>query len=428
MHKFLLFVALLLVLGSSVPLAAPTGAAVLPDESAFRRVWERTDGPVANGAVQRTWYWGPEPFITLDENYTEGVGGTRRVQYWDKGRMEISHPNDDPLSPWYVSSGLLPLEMIAGRIQMGDTRFERRAAAEIPIAGDPDAQSNPDAPTYADFLGVTTVALDSRLQPILASPLGPVAGDSAAPPRFGDLVAEAVLPDGTVDRRPELASAYPGTRLIYYDGVLSHNIPQVFWDFLQQVGIVQINGENRQDMLIDWLYMVGHPASEPYWVTTNVDGVPQDLLVQVYERRILTYNPQNPPGWQVEMGNVGQHYYAWRYELTEPPPPPNFIRPDNINARVEPAEGPAGTDFAVTLFGFSPNEEVSIWLTFPDASVLEAPERGKANANGEATLFGSAPITVFTDASDPIGVWALTGQGANSGTTSIAYFTVFPPE
>jgi len=35
--------------------------------------------------------------------------------------------------------------------------------------------------------------------------------------------------------------------------------------------------------------------------------------VQVFERRVLTYTPGNPPGWDVEAGNVGLHYYEWRY-------------------------------------------------------------------------------------------------------------------
>lgn len=414
---------LLVLLAIALPARAAT-----PDESAFRRVWERTDAPVANGTVERTWYWGPEPLQTLDEDYVEGFEGKRRVQYWDKGRMEISNPNDDPDDPWYVTSGLLSIEMIAGQIQVGDTKFERRRAAEIPIAGDPDREVNPDAPTYADFVDVTTVLLDSRLQPVLADPIGPVAADHAAPPRFGDLVAEAINGNGEVSRRPELAAAYPGTRLVYYDGVLSHNIPQVFWDFLQAVGPVQVNGEERQDLLMDWLYVMGHPASEPYWVTTNVDGAAQDILVQVYERRILTYNPNNPPQWQVELGNIGRHYFAWRYELTEPPPPINFLRPDNVNATVEPQEGPAGTTFAVTLFGFEPGEDVSIWLTFPDQSVQEAPELGLANDNGEAVLFGETPISIFTSAEAPLlGVWALTGQGNRSGNIAIGYFTVTEP-
>jgi hypothetical protein len=197
---------------------------------------------------------------------------------------------------------------------------------------------------------------------------------------------------------------------------------------LQQVGTVQINGEQRQDLLVDWLYLIGHPASEPYWVTTNIDGEPHDLLVQVFERRVLTYNPANPPGWQVEMGNVGRHYHLWRYELTSPPPAPNFDRPANVSATVAPQEGPAGTTFAVTLAGFAPGEQVSIWLTYPDDAVLEAPELAVATENGEAALFGEAPIQVFTGADDAVGVWALTGTGARSGHMATAYFTVLPPE
>ena len=42
-------------------------------------------------------------------------------------------------------------------------------------------------------------------------------------------------------------------------------------------------------------------------------GVERDVLVQIYERRVLTYTPANPPEWQVEMGNVGRHYYLWRH-------------------------------------------------------------------------------------------------------------------
>jgi hypothetical protein len=36
-------------------------------------------------------------------------------------------------------------------------------------------------------------------------------------------------------------------------------------------------------------------------------------MIQMYERRALTYVPTNPDGWQVEMANIGQHYYDWRY-------------------------------------------------------------------------------------------------------------------
>jgi hypothetical protein len=43
--------------------------------------------------------------------------------------------------------------------------------------------------------------------------------------------------------------------------------------------------------------------------------------MQCFERRCLTYTPANPLAWRVEMGNVGLHYYAWRYDGDTPEPP-----------------------------------------------------------------------------------------------------------
>jgi hypothetical protein len=70
----------------------------------------------------------------------------------------------------------------------------------------------------------------------------------------------------------------------------------------------------------DWLFAFGHPISEPYWVRTKIGGTEQWVLLQLFERRTLTYTPANAPAWQVEMGNVGQHYYTWRYSVYENPP------------------------------------------------------------------------------------------------------------
>jgi hypothetical protein len=52
---------------------------------------------------------------------------------------------------------------------------------------------------------------------------------------------------------------------------------------------------------------------EPVWISIQVNGENRSVLFQAFERRTLTYTPSNPPGWQVEMGNVGLHYYLWRY-------------------------------------------------------------------------------------------------------------------
>jgi hypothetical protein len=311
MKRNILFLGVLIVLlASTLHTIHRVTATPEPDESAFYRLWERTDAPVMKNTVDRTWYWGPAPMVTLNEGYVEGYEGQRRVQYWDKGRMEISNPNESPANPWYVTAGLLPLEMISGQVQVGDQQFDVIGASQVPIAGDP----NPDnmyAPTYASFASVTTVPAHYQITGAGLSVYGTA-------PRYGDLVDETLDVYGNVGTRPDLATMHPGTRLVYYDSILGHNIPVVFWDFLQRVGKVQINGEERTDLLVDWQYVMGHPASEPYWVRTKVKHVEQDILVQVYERRVLTYNPNNPPGWEVEMGNVGQHYYKWRYGMAEP--------------------------------------------------------------------------------------------------------------
>jgi hypothetical protein len=72
--------------------------------------------------------------------------------------------------------------------------------------------------------------------------------------------------------------------------------------------------------VFDPLATLGRPISEAYWAAVTVGGQSRLVLVQLFERRILTYNPANPPAFQVEMGNVGRHYVAWRYGAAGPGP------------------------------------------------------------------------------------------------------------
>jgi hypothetical protein len=48
-------------------------------------------------------------------------------------------------------------------------------------------------------------------------------------------------------------------------------------------------------------------------VRVPVAGIERPVLVQLFERRLLTYNPANPAATRVEMGNAGRHYWQWRY-------------------------------------------------------------------------------------------------------------------
>ncbi|MBN9386940.1 MAG: PD40 domain-containing protein [Chloroflexi bacterium] len=274
-----------------IPVAAPTGQGGFADP-AFNKVWSRTDAPVANGQTSRTWLWGDKPGQALQESYQEAPGGSRLVQYFDKSRMELTNPGGDASSKWYVTNGLLAKELITGQMQIGDNRFESRSPAQLPLAGDALAV-NPDAPTYASLQNLASTSANQ-------------------PDMTGKPIGQFLLKDGTLGSLP--GDLVGKATFGQYNAQTGHNIAAVFWNFLTQTrGPVLENGQTVQGDVVDWLFSVGLPLTEPYWTTAKVAGVEREVLVQAFERRVLTYTPANPAAYQVEMGNVGLHYYTWRY-------------------------------------------------------------------------------------------------------------------
>lgn len=256
----------------------------------FRGVWQRTDRPIAEGQLTqpRSWLWGPQPITAAhSEPYADSPGGQRQVQYFDKSRMELN----DPASR-QVTNGLLVVEMLSGQIQIGDSQFRQGTPAEQAVAGDP-TEVNPNGPTYASFRSV-------------AFPVN----TTKAPNRRGQRVTSVLARSGSVSDDPSLAGY--NVTLESYDDTLGHNVPQVFTDFFVQRGLVYENGY-RDGQVFDAIFAVGLPLSEPYWARVKVGGVEKDVLMQAFQRRVLTYTPDNPDGFKVEMGNVGQHYLRWRY-------------------------------------------------------------------------------------------------------------------
>lgn len=261
-------------------------AAPVIGNAAFSRVWDRQDRAVAEQVTGRSWTWGPAPISDLiREDYAEAPEGKRSVQYFDKSRMEINNPAGDPSSVWYVTNGLLPVELITGRMQLGDAKFEFRGPAQVSAMGDPES-----FPTYADLLPV--------YQPWGTA--GPNPGDVGKPATgFLNL-------GGRITGFNDFAND-PGT-------VLNNiGVAKVFEDFMNQQGLVSENGRYVNGKVYDPLFVFGYPVTGAYWVKTKVGGKEVPVLFQVFERRVLTYNPANPPAFKVEMGNVGQHYRLWRY-------------------------------------------------------------------------------------------------------------------
>ena len=278
-------VALVVLLASS----SSTAASAPISGSAFTGVWNRTDYPVSTGTVQRTWLWGPAANSpALSEPYAESPNGSRTVQYFDKSRMEVTQPSGDSTSPWYVTNGLLAKEMVTGQMQVGNSSFVPHQPADVNVAGDANDASGP---TYATFTGLLN-------QP---------------PHSDGYVVSEQVLRDGQVVTNNTYASNYHVTLAVQVPDT-NHSVAAPFWTFMNSSGTIWDGTKYTQGaMFQNPFYATGFPITEPYWTTVMVGGVQKDVLIQIFERRVLTYTPSNPAGWQVESGNVGQHYYQWRY-------------------------------------------------------------------------------------------------------------------
>ncbi len=284
----------------------------------FGEVWRASDEAVASGRAARSYTWGPSPWFDYKEFYRQSPNGLRQVQYFDKARMEINNPS--VVGARGVTNGLLTVEMVSGRLKTGDTiGFEdnvQRQPANVPVAGDP-GNENPSAPTYASFQGVATIDNGYR-----------------DPDRIGQRVGSVLDKSGNRTNNAELAKD-PATEIVTYNTITGHNVPRVFRDFIQ-------NGP------VDGTFAFGYPITDAYWVRAKVAGVDKDVLVQLYERRVVTYTPSNAAAFRVEMGNVGQHYFQWRYpHLGQPWQPGEY---GNFNLPVAFASKRATADHWETFY------------------------------------------------------------------------------
>jgi len=359
----------------------PGGTANFPfAHPAFQRVWERTDAPVKSGQVSRTWFWGPGPnTVGLIEAYREGPGGRHLVQYFDKSRMEINNPNANQTDPFFVTNGLLTVDLISGSIQEGDATFREFHPACIPMSGD---FGDTLAPTYFAFQKVS------------------VNGDRVdthqATSRVGQPITATIDRNGNVGNDPSKANIQ-GVQVSQFISETKHNIPAVFWNFLNEQGPVRnAQGQVVQEQLIQpWFFASGYPISEPYWARATISGTVRDVLIQAYERRALTYVPNNPPGFQVEMANIGQHYFDWRYRNF------GYCAGSTVTPPGQPTVAPTGT-------------------VFPDTTGTPA-ATGTAGATGTAVATGTAGATgtaVATGTAGAAGTATTTPSPAATGTAT----------
>jgi hypothetical protein len=72
-------------------------------------------------------------------------------------------------------------------------------------------------------------------------------------------------------------------------------VPRYFWSYI-----------NRADLFPGgWLHDIGLPMTAAISVRASKNGQQRDIVIQAFERAVLTLDPKNPPAWQVERGNLG---------------------------------------------------------------------------------------------------------------------------
>jgi lipoprotein-anchoring transpeptidase ErfK/SrfK len=168
--------------------------------------------------------------------------GALPVQYFDKGRLE-DHSATVADPAWQVQRGRLTVELI-----------ERAPAFKV----------SGSTTSYGEIK-----ALSANMH---------------APPEWFT-GGSGLLDDGTV--------------FVPYDATLrpayGYIVPQYFWQYL-----------NRADLFPGgWLAVAGLPLSDVFPTIVYKNGAPRQVMMQPYERIVLTYDAMNAPDWQVEMGNIG---------------------------------------------------------------------------------------------------------------------------
>jgi hypothetical protein len=135
----------------------------------------------------------------------------------------------------------------------------------------------------------------------------------------------------------------------------------------------------------------------------------QTYTVQYFERRRFELH-----GDQVLLGLLGRevHDFAPAVDICTQVP-------ESVSAAVKPNCGPAGTVFSAIGGGFTKNENIGVYVTAPDQTVIGAPFQVQADGSGTSSV-----VTFSTQPGFPSGIYAISFEGVKSHHKAIAYFRV----
>ena len=184
----------------------------------------------------------------------------------------------------------------------------------------------------------------------------------------------------------------------------------------------------------------GYPISDEMQERSDTDG--KTYTVQYFERAVFELHPELQPPNNVLLSLLGRFQYDRKYgpkttpgpgrgnpSPTVPPAPPT-VDPNTTcegipaarNATVRPNCGPRGTTFEFSGTGFQPGENVGIYVTAPDQSVIGADFQVIASDAGNV-----GGVFLTSNSAFPLGVYAVTYEGTSSRRTAIAYFKIIGP-
>jgi len=240
-------------------------------------VREANGTPFASPAFEQLWIqhqraqldlWGQAPLAWRIEPYADSPGGRRLVQYFDRGRMELTTLAS--VNRTSVTQGRLAWELTTGNIAIGSDLFVHRPPPDLPIDG---GAADPRVPTYA------------TLAQLVAQP----ASDRTANSQTVDTWITA---DGS---REQTAPPVP-IRLSRYIATTRHNLPDVTVSLFDRSPL----GPEA------WIDVFGYPISEPFWAYYRRGETALPSLIQVFERRILVYTPSLPADQRFTLVNTGR--------------------------------------------------------------------------------------------------------------------------
>jgi hypothetical protein len=194
----------------------------------------------------------------------------------------------------------------------------------------------------------------------------------------------------------------------------------------------------------------GYPVSDEFNEVSDLNG--QTYKVQYFQRAVFEYHPEEKPEFQVLLSQLGTFQYRKKYlqpAATAVPATPTTAPvqatavPTNTPApqatAVPPTASPCsdvppsqkmaqnnncatrGYTFQFIGQGFTPGERVGAYLTDPHGDVFGAQFQLTANGAGLAGI-----VSVPTDSTYDLGIWALSMEGVDSHSKAIGYFKLIP--